>query len=61
MMNPTIFKAGAVKLSPEQIAEVERLKSLSRREYFNDRGPQFRAAPSPDWWPDDRHTEIPPA
>lgn len=60
IMNPALFKTSAVRLSPEQRAEVERLKSLSRREYFNQRGPHFVAAPSPDFWPDDRHTGAPP-
>lgn len=52
LMNPTVFEAGAIKLSPQEIAEVERLKSLSRREYFDDRGKKFVSAPpTPDEWP----------
>lgn len=55
MMHPTIFRDGVLRLRPEQIAEVERLKTLSRKEYFNDRGKKFVSAPpAPDEWPPDR-------
>jgi len=62
LMHPLIFRDGVGRLqTPEQIAEVERLKNLSRREYFNERGKKFLSGPpSPNWWPDDPHLGNPP-
>jgi hypothetical protein len=61
MMHPTLHRNGLSRLRPEQIAEAERLKNLSRREYFNEGGKKFVSGPpAPDWWPEDLHLGNPP-
>ena len=62
MMHPTLHRTGLSGLRLEQVAEAERLKNLSRTEYFHELGKKFVSAPpSPDWWPDDAHLATPPA
>jgi hypothetical protein len=59
MMNEeTLYKTPPrARQTPEERAEVDRLKSLSRREFFLDRGGDFVGfAPMPDSWPDDRNS-----